>query len=421
MLNTIPLSGGLTLLVEELPHTHSVSIGCFVGVGSGHETNEQAGMSHFIEHMLFKGSRGYPTPKIISDTIEGVGGMLDAYTEHESTVYHAKVADIHFERAIALLGDMLTYPLFDPRDVEKERRVITEELRETADTPSEFVHTLLDTTMWGDQPLGRDIAGTEASIAGLKAADLTAFWRRHYHRGNLIISIAGRITPSQAVALVEQAMQAIPQGVALPPIPTTPQRDGPLVMLEVDDSEQANFALGFAGIAKNDPDRRAMLVFDTVLGGGMSSRLVQEIREERGLAYAVGSDRQEHHDAGKWLVYGSVDPEMLVECIEATMAQLRAIRTHGITAVELDQVKEQVKGGILLSLEDTWSVAARNGSHQLHYGFVIPLEQVVAEVEAVTVDDVLRVARRVLREESMHLAVVGPFDAADELQRLLHL
>jgi predicted Zn-dependent peptidase len=412
---------GITLLVETLPHTHSVSLGCFVAVGSGYESSATTGASHFIEHLLFKGSHKFPTPKQIAAAVEGVGGLLDAYTDFESTVYYAKVADIHVERAATLLGDMLTNPIIAAQDIEKERRVIIEELRETADAPSEYIQTVLDLAMWGDQPLGHDIAGNEARLATLDRAALVMYWKQHYHRQNLVISIAGNIQPETALALIQQAFAGIPTGEQQPLIATLPPKPGPQVVIEQADTEQANFVLGFPGIAKDDPDRRAMLVFDTIVGGGMASRLVQEIREERGLAYTIGSESQEYHDAGKWLIYGSVDPAKLSECLLAIMAELRRIRSEGITAEELAQVKEQVKGGILLSLEDTWSVAARNGTHQLLYGYVIPLEQVVAEVEAVTAADVHRVARRIVREEGLHLAVMGPISDRTGLEQLLTL
>jgi predicted Zn-dependent peptidase len=421
MLHTVTLPGGLRVLVEELPHTYSISIGCFVGVGSGHENHPICGISHFIEHMLFKGSQRRPTPRLISDAIEGVGGILDAYTSFESTVYYAKVADIHFDRAVDVLADMLLQPCFEPRDVEKERRVIAEELRQTEDTPSDLVHLLLDSAMWGDQPLGRDIAGDAASVAGLTRELVLDHWRRHYTHANTVISIAGNITAERAVQAIAQALEGMPVGEPAAFIPSQPPLPGPALALRADDSEQGNFCLGFPGIPQGDPDRRAMQVFDTVLGGGMSSRLFQEIREERGLAYSVGSYSREHHDAGKWVIYGSVEPDNLHECIATTMRELRAALTGGITDDELQRVKEQVKGGILLSLEDTWSVASRNGSHELRYGRVIPVEQVVAEVEQVTRDDVLRVAGRVLREDALHLAVIGPFDDADELGQLLTL
>jgi predicted Zn-dependent peptidase len=423
MLHTLTLPGGLRVLVEELPHTHSISLGAFVGVGSGHEDRPICGISHFIEHMLFKGSQRRPTPRLISDAIEGVGGILDAYTSFESTVYYAKVADIHFDRALDVLADMLIQPCFDPKDIEKERRVIAEELRQTEDTPSELVHLLLDDAMWGDQPLGRDIAGDEQSVAGLTREQVLAHWRQHYNRSNIVVSIAGNISADRAAAALEQALGALPAGEAAAFLPSRPPRRGPALVLRADDSEQGNFCLGFPGIPQGDPDRRAMQVFDTVLGGGMSSRLFQEIREERGLAYSVGSYSREHHDAGKWVIYGSVEPDNLRECIATTMRELRSALADGITDEELQRIKEQVKGGILLSLEDTWSVASRNGSHQQRYGRVIPVEQVVAEVEAVTREDVLRVARRVLREEAVHLAVIGPYEEGEgeELRKLLTL
>jgi predicted Zn-dependent peptidase len=421
MLHKFTLPSGLRVLVEELPHTHSVSLGCFVGVGSGHEDKPISGLSHFIEHMLFKGSRHRPTPKLISDAIEGVGGILDAYTSFESTVYYAKVADIHFDRALDVLADMLLEPCFDPRDVEKERRVIAEELRQTEDTPSELVHLLLDSAMWGDQPLGRDIAGDEATVAALTREQILAHWHAYYSLKNMVISIAGNIGAELAASAIERALGGLPPGAPALFLPSLPPHPGPSLTLRADDSEQGNFCLGFPGIPQGDPDRRAMQVFDTVLGGGMSSRLFQEIREERGLAYSVGSYSREHHDAGKWVVYGSVEPDSLYECLAATLAELRGALDHGITDDELQRVKEQVKGGILLSLEDTWSVASRNGSHELRYGRVIPVEQVVSEVEAVTREDVLRVARRVLREEAMHLAVIGPYEDAEDLRGRLPL
>lgn len=421
MLHTFTLPGGLRVLVEELPHTHSISIGAFVGVGSGHEPRPISGISHFIEHMLFKGSERRPTPKLISDAIEGVGGILDAYTNFESTVYYAKVADIHFDRAVEVLADMLLHPRFDTRDVEKERRVITEELRQTEDTPSELIHMLLDTAMWGDQPLGRDIAGDEESVAGITRDLIVAHWRSYYTLANTVISIAGNVEAQRAAAAVQAALADMPPGAPAMPLPSLPPCPGPALLLRSEDCEQGNFCLGFPGMALADPDRRAMQVFDTVLGGGMSSRLFQEIREERGLAYSVGSYSREHHDTGKWVVYGSVEPDKLHECVATVMAELRAALSAGITEDELRRIKEQVKGGILLSLEDTWSVASRNGSHQLRYGRVIPVEQVVAEVEAITRADVQRVAQRVLREQALHLAVIGPYADAEDLRALLTL
>jgi predicted Zn-dependent peptidase len=237
----------------------------------------------------------------------------------------------------------------------------------------------------------------------------------------MVVSIAGNIAGARAAEAIERAFAGLPAGAPQPLLASRGALPGPALVFEADDSEQANFCMGFPGLARRDPLRRALLALDTILGGGMSSRLVQEIREERGLAYSVGSLSREFHDAGKWIVYGSMDPARLDECIEATLAELRRTRADGVTAEELAQVKEQVKGGILLSLEDTWSVASRNGTHQLRDGRVKPIEEVVAEVEAVTAEEVLEAARRVLREEALHLAVIGPGDDAAALRDRLHL
>ncbi len=421
MLHTHTLASGLRVLVDEIPHTRSVSLGCFVGVGSGHEAQPLAGISHFIEHMVFKGSERRPTPKQISDAVEGVGGILDAYTDVEMTVYYAKVADIHFDRAVDVISDMLLRPRFDARDIEKERRVITEELRQTADTPSELVHLLLDKTMWGDQPLGCDIAGDEQTVGSITRTQILKHWRTHYTAANMVISVAGNIKAEQAVAAIASAFAELPAGKPSICLPSQPPQQGPALVLSSDDSEQSNFCLGFPGVSYSDPDRRAVLAFDTVLGNGMSSRLFQEIREERGLAYSVGSYSREHFDTGKWVVYGSVEPEKLHECLAVTLAELRRARDAGISLEELTHVKEQVKGGMLISLEDTWSVASRNGSHELRYGHVIPVEQVVAEVEALTCDDLLRAARRVLSQDALHLAVIGPYDDIEDMRELLRI
>lgn len=413
------LPGGLRVLIEPLPYAHSVSVGCFVGVGAGHEERHASGIAHFIEHMLFKGTQRRPSPKLIVDSIEGIGGILDAYTSFESTVYYAKVADIYFERAIDVLSDMLTAPRFDPLDIEKERRVIAEELHQTEDTPSELVHLLLDAAMWGDQPLGRDIAGSEETIAAFTAEQIVAFWRTYYTKRNMVISIAGHVDAQRALDAVAAAFDALPEGSPGVLLPSKPPLPGPALTLRCDDNEQGNFCIGFRGLAYNDPDRRALLVFDTVVGSGPSSRLFQEIREERGLAYTIGSYSRDHHDTGKWTVFGSVEPLNLRECLATVMAELRRVRNEGITADELAQVKEQVKGGILLSLEDTWAIASRNGSHQLRYDRVIPIEQVVADVEMVSRDDVLRVAQRVVCDDHLHMAVIGPYEDAADLEALL--
>lgn len=412
---------GLRILVEELPHTYSVSIGCFVAAGARHEAPAHGGAAHFIEHMLFKGSRGYPNARLISQAVEGVGGLLNASTAYESTVYYAKVATIHVDRAVDLLGDMILCPLFDLHELEKERRVIVEEIRGLQDAPGDWVHELLQQTMWADSPLGRDIAGSVETVSAISRADLAGYWQRHYNRANMVISVAGNIDTTTACRAVSAAFSELPAGAPTQPQPRPQPRPGPMLSLLSRDTEQGNFCLGLPGLAYGDPDRRPLQVLDSILGGGMSSRLFQLLREEHGLAYSVGSYHNDLSDAGMWVVYGSVEPESLRDAVALSLEILGDLARDGVTSEELAMVKEQVKGGLLLSLEDTWSVASRNGAHLLRYGQVIPVEQVVAEVEAVTTADVQRVARRLMRRDALHLAVIGPYTADDrkELEGLL--
>ncbi len=412
---------GLRILVEELPHTYSVSIGCFVAAGARHEAPAHSGAAHFIEHMLFKGSARYNSARLISQAVEGVGGMLNASTAYESTVYYAKVATIHVDRAVDVLGDMILRPLFEPHELEKERRVIIEEIRGLQDAPGDWVHELLQQKMWADSPLGRDIAGSVETVSAIGRADLMSYWQRYYNRANTVISVAGNIDLASAVQVVSAAFAELPAGPPTPPQPRPVPRPGPCLSLLSRDTEQGNFCLGLPGLAYGDPDRRPLQVLDSILGGGMSSRLFQLLREEHGLAYSVGSYHNDLSDAGMWVVYGSVDTEALRDAIALALEILRDLARSGVTADELAMVKEQVKGGLLLSLEDTWSVASRNGAHLLRYGHVIPVEQVVAEVEAVTAADVQRVARRLMRSSALHLSVIGPYGADDrrELEALI--
>ena len=417
----ITTSDGLRILVEELPHTYSVSVGCFVAAGARHEPDAHGGAAHFIEHMLFKGTERYPSPRLVSQAVEGVGGLLNASTAYESTVYYAKVATIHVDRAADVLGEMVLRPRFDLQELEKERRVIIEEIRGLQDAPGDWVHELLQQAMWAGSPLGRDIAGSVETVAALGRNELARFWQRHYNRANLVISVAGNISTAAAQEVVSTAFRGLPGGEATPSQPRPVPHPGPRLTLLSRDTEQGNFCLGLPGLSYCDSDRRPLQVLDSFLGGGMSSRLFQLLREEHGLAYSVGSYHNDLSDAGMWVIYGSVDPEALRDAVALCLEILRDLAVSGVTADELAMVKEQVKGGLLLSLEDTWSVASRNGAHLLRYGHVMPVEQVVAEVEAVTAAEVQRVARRLLRSDALHLAVIGPYGREDcrELQALL--
>ncbi len=414
----IDLPNGLRIVAEEMPHTHSVSMGVFTGAGSRYEPAEFSGVSHFLEHMFFKGTTRR-TAKQISEAVEGVGGMLNAYTSINTTCYYAKVADIHFDRAVDTLSDMLKNSLFDRKEIEKERQVIIEEIHMSLDLPSEWVHQLLDEVMWGDQPLGRNIAGTFETVARIGRDDLLAFRDGYYVYPNTVVSIAGNVATDMMVDAWTHALGNYRTGAKPTPEPTRQPQSGPRIRLLHKQTEQANFCIGLPAVSSFDPDRRPLQVLNTILGGDMISRLFQELREERGLAYSVYSYNAEYEDAGKWVIYGGVELNKVRDAIVACLDELRKLRDEGITDEELQRVKEQVKGGVLLGLEDTWSVASRNGAHILRYGRVIPVEQVVAEIEAVTQEDVLRVAQRLIKPDALYLAVIGPYDDEQQFLDLL--
>ncbi len=414
----IDLPNGLRIITEEMPHTHSVSMGVFTRVGSRYEEARLSGISHFLEHMFFKGT-ATRSAKQISEAIEGIGGALNAFTSYDSTVYYAKVANIHFDHAVETLSDMLLHSLFDRKEITKERRVIVEEINTSLDQPSDWVHQLLDETMWGEQPLGRDIAGTAETVKAISRRDLLQYKDRHYTYGNTVISIAGNIPSAVMVEAWSKALECYVDGPRQQPQPTLPAASGPLLALLEKDTEQANFCLGLPAVSFRDADRRPLQVLNSVLGGGMSSRLFQTIREEQGLAYSIYSYTSEYDDAGKWVIYGGVKASKISRAITAVLTELGKLRDEGISEEELQRVKEQVKGGMLLGLEDTWSVASRNGAHILRYNDVIPVEQVVAEIEAVTREDVLRVAARLIRPDALYLAVIGPYANETRFRSLL--
>jgi predicted Zn-dependent peptidase len=395
-------------------------MGIFTKVGSRYEPARLSGISHFLEHMFFKGT-ARRNAKEVSEAIEGVGGMLNASTSHDATVYFAKVANIHFDHAVDTLSDMLLNSLFDAKEIEKERRVIIEEINMSLDQPGDWVHQLLDETLWGKQPLGRDIAGSAKTVGTITRNDLLLYKEKHYTFPNTVISVAGNLPSEVLVDAWARAFEAYTPGMPQRPQPTLAPKPGPRVCLLDKATEQAHFCLGLPAVSYKDPDRRPLQVLNSILGGSMSSRLFQEIREERGLAYSVYSDIAEYDDAGKWVIYAGVEVGKIKDAISAVIHELQKLRDEGITEEELQRVKEQTKGGMLLGLETTGAVASRNGSHILRYGEIIPVEQVVAEIEAVTREDVLRVAGRLIRPEALNLAVIGPYKSRAPFRKLLEL
>jgi len=403
-LTTLP--NGVRVVSEMVPYVQSASVGIFVGVGSRDEDDRVRGISHFIEHMMFKGT-AKRTARQIADEIESRGGHLNAYTDKESTTYQARVLAEHTPLAVDILTDMLLSSLHDPDEIEREKRVVIEEIKMYEDTPEEMVHELFEETLWESHPLGKSIIGTEATVGGLSRDDLLTHIGTRYRPDRIVVAGAGNIDHAELTALSEQALGRL-DGVAPQRILRSPQPSGKSQTREKRDIEQTHFCLGTAAYSKHDRERFALSILNNVLGGNMSSRLFQEIREKRGLAYAIGSYGRSYQDGGHFCVYGGTSPDSYEEVLELTRKEFTSVRANGLTEDELTKAKTQVRGGLVLGLENMNARMNRYGESLLSYGRVIPISEILDEYEAVTHEKIGEVAGRVLDESKLTLTAIGP-------------
>ncbi len=402
------LQGGARLLTAELPDRASVSLVLGFAVGSRFEQDGIGGASHFVEHLLFKGTTRRPTAKEIAEAIEGVGGVINASTDKEVTVFWARVPADRLELAIDVLFDIVSESKLAPEDVERERTVILEELKMYLDQPQDYVHSLLEQIMWPGHPLGRDTIGTMESVSTTTRDQLVAHLGVHYTLPNLVIGLAGAIDDGAARRMIESrlTMSSASNGGSYLPAPGPLER--PAALLHRKKTEQAHICLGMRAVSYLDPDRYAVDMVNTILGEGMSSRLFLEIRERLGLAYDVHSYASKHSDGGYFAVYVGVDPTKAQQALEAVLVELRKLSEQGVPAEELTKVREYTKGRLRLGLEGTNSMANWLCHQELLTGQVKSIDEFIALYEAVTAEDVQRVAQRVLRQP-MQLAIIGPF------------
>ncbi|WP_051425925.1 M16 family metallopeptidase [Jiangella gansuensis] len=416
------LPGGLRVVTEAVPTVRSVSIGVWVGVGSVEEDVTEAGATHYLEHLLFKG-----TPKRtaldISAAVESVGGEINAFTAKEFTCYYARVLDADLPLAVDVVADMVTSSLIAPDDVESEREVVLEEIAMRDDDPSDAVHDLLASRMWGDSPLGRSILGSVESITGMSRETVNTYYRRHYLARNMVVAAAGNLRHDDVVALVEKAF-ASAGFLDSSDDPTPPRITGAApgtgrgVTLLHRPTEQANVVLAVPGLARNDDRRFALGVLNAALGGGMSSRLFQEVRERRGLAYSVYSYAAQHAAAGLFGVYVGCQPKKVDQVLDLCRTVLADVVHRGITQEELERGKGQARGGLVLGLEDTSARMSRLAKAELVYDELPSVDELIARVDRVTMDDVTDLARSLL-PASPTLAVVGPFDEVTRFEAAL--
>ena len=411
---------GLRILTSHMPHTKSVSIVLYVGAGSRYETPEEAGISHFVEHMCFKGTPRRPTSKEISEAIEGVGGILNAATDRELTTYWCKVPRAHFQIALDVLADIIHEPLFDQVEIEKERHVILEELSMSYDIPSYRADLLIDEVMWPDQPLGRDVGGTRESVTNINRDMLMHYMQRQYTIPNIVVSIAGSMPHEEATEAVDLRFR---DRASHQPSPLFAAEDGqaePRMSLERRKTEQAHICIAVKGLSYAHPDRHALDMLNAVLGEGMSSRLFLELRENQSLVYDVHTTTSHLKDCGTFIAYAGVEPKNTRKAIQSILHELHRIK-EGIPEEELHKAREYLKGRLILRMEDTRSVAAWLGAQELLHDQVLTVEQVLAKVDAITPDDIQRVASGLLVTEKLSMAIVGPFRSDKAFQERLKI
>ena len=413
------LPGGLRVLTESMPGVRSVSLGIWIGVGSRDESPEQAGAAHYLEHLLFKGTRRR-TARQIAEDFDSVGGELNAFTAKEHTCYYANVLASDLPLAVTLLSDLVTEARNTAADLESERTVVLEEIAMRDDEPSDAVHDLFSATLFGDTPLGRSVLGTVESIEALTRDDVDGWYRQRYAMPSIVVTAAGRVDHQQVLDLVTAAFADRLGGDARPaPLrlgdgaPTGPARPAGLISRR---TEQTHLLLGTPAMGRLDERRYAAAVLDTAVGGGMSSRLFQEIREKRGLVYSVGSALSHYAGAGTFSVYAGCSKKRVPEVLRLIRAELDRVAADGITAEEVARGRGQLKGGMVLGLEDTGSRMSRLGKSELSFGRYEPVRDVLAHLDAVDEDQVRAVATELFGQETC-LAVVGPYRESD-LDRL---
>jgi len=403
-----------------MPHTRSVAIGFFIGTGSRYETETQAGSSHFIEHLCFRGTSKRPTAREISTAIEGVGGIINAGTDKELTIYWCKVAQPHFALALDVLVDMLLNSRFDPADIEKERQVIIEEIRMSNDSPSQRVAMLIDELLWPEHPLGRDIAGSKESVAAISRDMLLGSLAGQYQPSNTVVTVAGDIQHQEIVTTVNQILGKWTNQQPRPGYSTYKEQPAPRLRVETRELEQVQLCLALPGLPLLHPKRFSLDLLNVILGEGMSSRLFTQIRDKLGLAYSINSYVDHFLDTGSIIISAGVETKNLPVAIRAILEELSQLR-ETIPESELAKAKEFAKGRILLRMEDSRSVTGWMGGQEILTERILSVDEVVSLIDAINTEELQRIAQELLVGAQLRLAVVGPVQPDEPLEELLKL
>ncbi len=420
MFERTALPVGPRVITARLPGARSFTVEAHVLAGSRHEALGQAGCAHFMEHLTFKGTRAYPTTRALSEAVEGLGGTFNASTDRESTVYYVRVPARHAATAMEVLGELVVRPNLDEAEIENERDVIVEEIRSYLDDPAEHVNVLFDLAMFDDTPLGREIAGSEESVRALPATAIHEFWRTHYRPSNVVVAASGDMGHDRVVELAAAAFgSGGGSSAGFLPAPRIPA--GTRSLRATRPATQAQLVVGVPALPRDHPDQWTLSVLNAVLGDGMSSRLFLGVREERGLAYDVGSSTVEYSDAGVLSVYAGVDPGRIRPTIAAVLAELARLRDEDVPEPEMVKVKAYLAGRLELRLDETRYLASWIGTQEALHDRVLTPEQALAAIDAVTAADVRRLAGRLFVDEALRLAVVAPAGKGRALEPALRL
>jgi len=398
------LSNGIPLVVERIRNVHSVSLGIWVRVGSRYEPPEKNGISHFLEHMFFKGTRKR-SAKDIAIEIDSVGGDLNAFTSRETTTFYVKVLDSHMEKGVDLLADIFLHSTFPEVDIEKEKRVIKEEIKMVEDTPDDYIHDLFYQTVWGLDGIGQPVLGRRETIKSFTREDLIGHIRKYYGTKDTLIACAGNFEPERLLDILNQTLGDMRRG-------SEPRRGAapelkPGVAVYTKDLSEVHICLGVRGIPQASTERYALYILNAILGAGVSSRLFQEIREKKGLAYSIYSFIASYSDTGIWAVYAGTSRKKVAEVIELIIREMRCLRDT-ITETELQRAKEQLKGNLILGLESTSSRMQNIARQEIYYGRYFSPEEIMKEIDAVDMGQVRALADTLITRDAVALTVLGP-------------
>jgi predicted Zn-dependent peptidase len=412
------LDGGLRLVTESMPHVRSVTIGVWLVRGSRHESDVQAGIAHFVEHMLFKGTENR-TAEDIAQEIDSIGGQLDAFTAKEYASYYIKVLDEHLPIAVDLLADIVRRPKFEAEEIEREKKVIVEEIKMVEDTPDDLVHEVFSQHFWEGHPLGRPILGSPETVESFNAGTLRRYFDGAYVAPNLIVAAAGNIQHAQVRDLIAAAFHEVPQQAE--PITDSPPRVAPQLVVRTKELEQSHICLGTASYPQKHDDRYVSYILNTLLGGSMSSRLFQNVREKRGLAYAVFSGLSSYRDAGSLTVYAGCASKAVGEVTDLVVEELRGLKRIDVADTELRRSKDHLKGSLMLSLENTASRMSHLARQEIYFDRHFGLDETLAGIERVTAADIQRVACDLFSNGALAATVLGPQNGQQLTQDRLDL